>query len=137
MTDTINAPAVSIWPTILYDDAPAALKFLTEAFGFTVSLMVPNDVDESVVEHAQLQWPAGGGIMIGSSNRPGNQFSQRPTGAAAVYVVTTDPDAVYDRAIAAGAQVFAELVEHDYASRGFSVTDPEGNLWSFGTYGGE
>lgn len=137
MTDTVNAPATPIWPTILYDDAPAALGFLTDALGFTVSLVVPNDNDESVVEHAQLRWPAGGGIMIGSSNRPGNQFSQRPTGAASVYIVTTDPDAVYDRAVAAGAQVFAELVEHDYASRGFSVTDLEGNLWSFGTYGGE
>lgn len=100
-------------------------------------MLVPNDTDDSVVEHAQLRWPDGGGIMIGSSNRPGNPFSQRPTGAASVYIVTPDPDTLYDRVVRAGAVVFAELVEHDYGSRGFSVTDPEGNIWSFGTYGGE
>lgn len=101
------------------------------------SVAVPNDTDESVIEHAQLRWPDGGGIMLGSSNRPGNRFSQRPTGADSVYIVTADPDAVYDRAVAAGAEVFAELVEHDYDSRGFSVTDPEGNIWSFGADGDE
>ena len=37
----------------------------------------------------------------------------------------------------AGAVVFAPLKDEDYGSRGFSVTDPEGNIWSFGTYRGE
>jgi uncharacterized glyoxalase superfamily protein PhnB len=27
-----------------------------------------------------------------------------------------------------------ELIDTDYGSREFSVRDPEGNLWSFGTY---
>ena len=75
--------------------------------------------------------------MLGSANRPDNPFSQRPTGAGSVYVVTDEPDALYDRARAAGAVVFAPLRDEDYGSRGFSVTDPEGNIWSFGTYGGE
>jgi uncharacterized glyoxalase superfamily protein PhnB len=29
------------------------------------------------------------------------------------------------------------LKDEDYGSRGFTVSDPEGNLWSFGTYAGE
>jgi uncharacterized glyoxalase superfamily protein PhnB len=36
--------------------------------------------------------------------------------------------------MAAGAQVERELADMDYGSREFSVRDPEGNLWSFGTY---
>ena len=52
-------------------------------------------------------------------------------------VQSTASLSVYDRAIARGATIFAALVEHDYGSRGFSVTDPEGNIWSFGTYTGE
>jgi len=40
-------------------------------------------------------------------------------------------------AIAAGATLFQDLRDEDYGSRGFSVTDPEGNIWSFGTYRGE
>jgi uncharacterized glyoxalase superfamily protein PhnB len=130
-------PSTAIWPTLVYRDAPAAIVFLVEAFGFTVSLVVPNESDDTVVEHAQLRWPGGGGVMLGTANRPGNEFSQRPTGTASVYIVTPDPDAVYDRAISHGATVLSPLVEHDYGGRGFSVIDPEGNIWSFGTYGGE
>ena len=126
-----------IWPTLIYDDAPAAVDFLQTAFGFTLSIVVPNDSDPSVIEHAQLGWPEGGGVMLGSANRPDNPFSQHPTGGGAVYVVTEHPDAVYDSAVKAGAVVFAPLKDEDYGSRGFSVTDPEGNIWSFGTYRGE
>jgi uncharacterized glyoxalase superfamily protein PhnB len=41
------------------------------------------------------------------------------------------------RATAAGAEVVRELRYEDYGSLGFTVRDPEGNLWSFGTYRGE
>ena len=137
MDDNDTRPAAQVWPTLVYDDARAAIRFLNDAFGFAESLVVANDTDDAVVEHAQLRWPEGGGVMLGSANRPGNMFSQRPTGAASVYVVTSDPDAVHDRAVAHGAVVFSPLVEHDYGGRGFSVTDIEGNIWSFGTYAGE
>jgi uncharacterized glyoxalase superfamily protein PhnB len=126
-----------IWPTFLYADAPAAIEFLQQAFGFTVSLVVPNEADPSVIEHAQLHGPEGGGIMLGSANRPGNPFSERTPGAGSVYVVTERPDELYDRAVAAGADVLAALKDEDYGSRGFSAKDPEGNIWSFGTYTGE
>jgi uncharacterized glyoxalase superfamily protein PhnB len=52
-------------------------------------------------------------------------------------VVTDAPDALHDRAVAAGAEVFQPLHDTDYGSREFSVRDPEGNRWSFGTYRGE
>ncbi|MGH9279492.1 MAG: VOC family protein, partial [Acidimicrobiales bacterium] len=48
-----------------------------------------------------------------------------------------DPDTLYKRATEAGAEVVRGLEDADYGSRGFTVTDPEGNLWSFGTYRGE
>ncbi|MDQ3053845.1 MAG: glyoxalase, partial [Actinomycetota bacterium] len=44
---------------------------------------------------------------------------------------------VYERAVAGGAEVAREMEEADYGSRGFTVRDPEGNLFSFGTYRGE
>ena len=52
-------------------------------------------------------------------------------------VVCDDPDALFTRATAAGAEVIQGLTDEDYGSRGFSVRDPEGNIWSFGTYLGE
>ncbi len=130
-------PHPHIWPTLLYDDALEAIGFLQAAFGFDLTMVVPNNADPTVIEHAQLRWSEGGGIMLGSANRDGNPYSQRATGAGSVYVVTSFPDSMYERAVAAGAVVFADLRDEDYGSRGFSVTDPEGNLWSFGTYSGE
>ena len=125
-----------IWPTFVYDDAMAAIDFLERAFGFKRTLVVPNNDEATVVEHAQLEGPHGGGVMLGTANRPGNAFSQRATGASSTYIVTADPDAAYQRALDAGATVLAELRDEDYGSRSFSVLDPEGNIWSFGTYDG-
>jgi uncharacterized glyoxalase superfamily protein PhnB len=51
--------------------------------------------------------------------------------------VTDDPDGLFARATAAGAEVLAGLHDTDYGSRDFAVRDPEGNRWSFGTYRGE
>jgi uncharacterized glyoxalase superfamily protein PhnB len=134
---TNSTPHPTIWPTLLYDDAPAAIEFLVDAFGFTEALVVKNEHDSQVIEHAQLRWPEGGGVMLGSASRQHNPFSQRPTGAGSVYVVTDDPDGLHRRAMARGATLFHELRDEEYGSRGFSVTDPEGNVWSFGTYSGE
>jgi uncharacterized glyoxalase superfamily protein PhnB len=53
------------------------------------------------------------------------------------YVVTDDPDALFARATAAGAEIIAPLHDTDYGSRDFAAGDPEGNRWSFGTYRGE
>lgn len=126
----------TIWPTLNYAHAPAAIEFLTTVFGFEERLVVPDEA-EGAVAHAQLAWPEGGGVMLGSANRPGNVFSQRPTGSDAVYVVTDDPDTLHKRVMEAGVELVQELRDEEYGSRGFSVRDPEGNIWSFGTYRGE
>lgn len=133
---TEKAPPKTVWPTLVYGDARVAIRFLVDAFGFEESLVVPGATDD-VVEHAQLRWPEGGGVMLGTANRQGNVFSQRPTGTASVYVVTDEPDKLFERATGAGAVVVHGLRDEDYGSRGFSVRDPEGNIWSFGTYRGE
>jgi uncharacterized glyoxalase superfamily protein PhnB len=113
------------------------MEFLTKAFGFEQRAVYTRDRDPSVIEHAELRWPLGGGIMLGTAGKDDSAFGRRMPGNDAVYVVCTDPDALYELAVAAGAEVVRELRDEDYGSRGFSVRDPEGNLWSFGTYAGE
>jgi uncharacterized glyoxalase superfamily protein PhnB len=134
MTSTSNPPTV--WPVLTYRDAPAAVTFLAKAFGFEETGVYTRDGDPSVVEHAQMRWPLGGGIMFGTAGKDDSPFGQRTPGNDAVYVVCDDPDALFERATAAGAEVVRGLADEDYGSRGFSVRDPEGNLWSFGTYRG-
>jgi uncharacterized glyoxalase superfamily protein PhnB len=36
--------------------------------------------------------------------------------------------------VAAGGEIVRPLEDQDYGSRDFAVRDPEGNIWSFGTY---
>ena len=132
-----TAPEPQVWPTLRARDAEALIKFLTEAFGFEETVVY---ADGDVVHHAQLSWPEGGGIMLGSV-RPGSASqggaSATDPGAFGAYVVTGQPDALCERARAAGAEITAKPHDTDYGSRDFSARDPEGNRWSFGTYRGE
>jgi uncharacterized glyoxalase superfamily protein PhnB len=130
-----KTPPAQVWPTLRASDARALIKFLVDAFGFEETV-VYGDGDR--VHHAQLSWPAGGGIMLGSAPEEGTEDSWplRP-GTFGAYVVTDNPDGLFVRAMAAGAKVLRELHDTDYGSRDFAVLDPEGNHWSFGTYPGE
>lgn len=131
-----KTPAPQVWPTLRARDARTLIRFLVDAFGFEETV-VYGDGDR--VDHAQLSWPPGGGIMLGSARAAGSaddDWSLRP-GTFGAYVVTDDPDKLFARATAAGATVLRELHETDYGSRDFAVLDPEGNHWSFGTYRGE
>jgi uncharacterized glyoxalase superfamily protein PhnB len=130
----IDTPTPTIWPCLAYANAPAAIRFLVEAFGFVETLVVPGEGSREIA-HAELRWPEGGGVMLGSA-ADDNEFSQRKPGTMSVYVVTDAPDALFDRATAAGAEVVRGFKDEDYGSRGFTVRDPEGTLWSFGTYRG-
>ena len=134
-TLTATTPPPQVWPTLRATDARALIRFLVDAFGFTTAAVYG---EGERVDHAELAWPAGGGIMLGSAtDRDGSspEWPARP-GAFTAYVVTDEPDALFARATAAGATVLAGLHDTDYGSRDFSVGDPEGNRWSFGTYRG-
>ena len=130
-----KTPPPQVWPTLRARDARALIRFLVDAFGFEETV-VYGEGDR--VDHAQLSWPPGGGIMLGSEPadaQDGAGVTQ--PGAFSAYVVTDDPDAILARATAAGAEITRGLHETDYGSRDFAARDPEGNRWSFGTYRGE
>jgi uncharacterized glyoxalase superfamily protein PhnB len=124
-----------IWPALRYADARAAIRFLVDAFGFEEVASYPGATEE-IVAHAELRWPGGGGVMLGSSSREDSPIDELPAGTGSVYVVTDDPDGLYERARAAGARIVRDLRNEDFGSRGFTARDPEGVYWSFGTYGG-
>lgn len=85
-------------------------------------------------------WPpassASSGRGASSSTPAGAGRSPRWRSTAATTTVSDEPDALFARATAAGARVVRGLADEDYGSRGFTVRDPEGNPWSFGTYRG-
>jgi len=128
-----TAPAPVVWPTLQARDARALIDLYTRVFGFAATA-VYGEGDR--VDHAQLDWPEGGGIMLGSHQPDGEWTTQPGTGAA--YVVTDRVEEVWQRVQGApGFTVLRPLASPDYGGQEFSVADPEGNRWSFGTYRGE
>lgn len=122
----------SVWSAIACRDGRAMITFLTDGLGFTERVVY---ADEQAVHHAELTWtgPSGqvGGVMLGSAAESGRM---PPPGSAAVHVVSGDPDGRFAAAVAAGATAVREPADADYGSRVAEVRDPEGNLWSFGTW---
>ncbi|MEU8959644.1 VOC family protein [Streptomyces sp. NPDC048518] len=128
--DTAGRP--SVFPTLLYADAKAAIKQLTEAFGFT-ELSVYEGEDGSVM-HAELA-QGNGAVMLGSKGRGGAfDRAMRDAGPCGVYVVVDDVDAHHQRAKEHGAEILMPPTDQDYGARDYMARDAEGNVWSFGTY---
>ncbi|MDJ0342154.1 VOC family protein [Streptomyces sp. H10-C2] len=128
-------PAPQVWPSLRAREARPLIRFLVEAFGFEETV-VYGEGDR--VDHAQLSWPPGGGVMLGSAREEdADDDCALAPGSFGAYVVTDDPDALCARAKAAGAEIIRELTDTDYGSRDFAARDPEGNRWFFGTYRGE
>jgi uncharacterized glyoxalase superfamily protein PhnB len=130
-----STPPPTVWPTMRAHDARGLIAFLVDAFGFEPTAVFG---DGDRVDHAQLSWPLGGGVMLGSARDPGpdDQWPLRP-GTGGFYVVTDDVDALFARAQAAGATVAYGPRDTDYGSRECALLDPEGAIWCFGTYRGE
>ena len=118
-----------------YENAATAIDWLERAFAFERSSV--HEGPNGEVAHAELRF-GDGLVMLGTAgeNRLGLKTA-RELGAAnqGVYVIVDDGiEAHHERALAAGAEVIQELEDTDYGSRNYTVRDPEGNIWSFGTY---
>jgi len=116
-----------IIPTLRYQDAKGAIDFLERAFGLERREVMENE--DGTVGHAELAH--GRGMVMIGTRKEGDRFD---TGRAVLYAIVDDPDAVHDRAKAAGATIVMELTDQPYGSREFAAEDAEGNVWTFGTY---
>jgi uncharacterized glyoxalase superfamily protein PhnB len=127
----MDHPPQNMYPVLRYKDAKAAIDFLCEAFGFERNAVYESD--DGAIEHAQLEL-AGGIVMLSTERDDDERGWGSHAGEGWIYVVVQDPDAHHARAKAAGANIIRELEDQDYGSRDYSARDPEGNIWSFGTY---
>lgn len=130
--------ATHVIPALIYNDAAAAIEFLGKAFGFEKHLVIPGD--GHVIHHAELS--LGGLMVMLGSAKSGSEYSKlvktpKENGGFVTqspYIVVDDPDTLYDRAKMNGAKIVIDIKDEDYGGRGFTCADPEGNLWSFGSY---
>lgn len=122
-----------------YRDAPTAIQFLVDAFGFEER--VRHQDENGVVHYAALTWPAGGVVTVHTAD--GNSVAalaeranaDRGYPAYSVHVDVDDPDSRFRRAVDAGATVIREVQDstQGLGTRNFVVSDTEGLFWSFGT----
>lgn len=137
MTTTAKDTRATTIPCLRYRDAPAAIDWLCKAFGFEQQLVVPDS--DGGIAHAQLSY-GNGMIMLGSvvDSEYGRLMKQPGeignANTQSCYLVVSDADAVYRRAREAGAEIVLDIKDEDYGGRGFTCRDPEGHIWSLGTY---
>ena len=127
----------TVVPCMRYRDAPAAIEWLCDTFGFEPQLVVPNE--DGTIAHAQLSF-GNSMIMLGSVfDTEFGRLMKQPaeTGhfvTQSTYLVVNNADLVYGRALEAGAKILLDIKDEDYGGRGFTCRDPEGHVWSIGTY---
>ena len=138
MNPTAKNTRATVIPCLRYREAPAAIDWLCEVFGFERHLVVPND--SGGIAHAQLSF-GNGMVMLASADQESEygDLVNLPDQVGGVetqspYLVVNDADAVYRRAVDAGAQIIIEIKDEDYGGRGFTCRDLEGRLWNVGTY---
>lgn len=132
---TALAPAIkpgfrSITPYLVAPRDPGAarlIEFLKQSFGATEALRVPRP-DRSIM-HAEVHI-AGSVMELADAN---DEWSARP---AALHLYVPDADAVYHRALQAGARSLKAPVDQPYGDREASVRDPAGNNWYIGSWRG-
>lgn len=131
----------TIVPALRYDDAPAAIIFLCDAFGFERHRVYADETDPTLIHHAQLK--LGQSLIMLSSARPGEVAEaygwKTPREAGCVTMslcaVVGDPDAHHARAAAHGAVIIKPPYDNQgYPGRAYDARDPGGNVWNFGSY---
>ncbi len=117
-----------IIPYLYYDDVPAAIAFLTKAFGFR--------------ERMRTGTPRGGMhaeitlgdqiVMLGQGATEKDHKSPRGAGVttAGIFIYLDDVDAHFALARDAGADIVEPLKDLSYG-RSYTARDPEGHSWFF------
>jgi uncharacterized glyoxalase superfamily protein PhnB len=134
-----------IVPMIAYEDASAAIDWLTDAFGFREREAQRFTDEWGTVTHAELERD-GAIVMLATPNaeyqgpkrhretcEAARRWQDNPWVIDGVFVEVDDVDAHHDRAVAAGATVIRALEDAEGTGlRLYTAEDPEGHRWMFG-----
>ena len=115
----------SVTPYLVVQGVPKLLEFLKQTFNSTELERVPRP--DGTISHAEVRI-GDSVVMMGEANA---QSKPMPT---MLYVYVEDVDAVYTRALQAGAKSVRELKDEFYGDRAGGVADPVGNQWWIATH---
>jgi uncharacterized glyoxalase superfamily protein PhnB len=134
-----------IVPMVAYEDAAAAIDWLTEAFGFREREGQRYTADDGTVTHAELERD-GEIVMLATPNTAyqgpkrhretcdaARRWQDNPWVVDGIFVGVDDVDAHHERAVSAGATVIRPLEDSPgVGMRLYTTEDPEGHRWMFG-----
>ena len=120
-----------VTPYLVAVDGEALLRFAKEAFGAEETLRSTGPAGGI---HGEIR--IGDSMLMIGGGIPGGEFGGKPN-TTALHVYVEDTDAVYERALAAGATSVGAPQDHDYGERGAGVKDLAGNWWYIATHKGE
>ena len=115
----------SVTPYLVVQGVPKLLEFLKQTFNSTELERVPRP--DGTISHAEVRI-GDSVVMMGEAN------AQSKPMPAMLYVYVEDVDAVYKRALQAGAKPVRELKDEFYGDRAGGVADPVGNQWWIATH---
>jgi PhnB protein len=120
-----------VTPYLVAEDGPALIEFAKQAFGAEEAFRAVTPMGGV---HAEVSI-GDSRLMIGGGT-PGHKFPStlHPN---ALHLYVEDADAVFKKALAAGATLIDEPRDQDYGERSGSVKDPAGNFWYIATNKGE
>jgi PhnB protein len=115
----------TVTPMLIVDDAAGFLAFLQSAFGAKDrgTMYMP----DGKVAHAE--------VVIGDSIVMVSDANEAfPAQPSALHLYVDDSDAVYNKAVAAGATAVRPVQDQFYGDRSGNVKDRWGNLWDISTH---
>jgi uncharacterized glyoxalase superfamily protein PhnB len=130
MPDIINPAPQRIIPMLAYDDAPAAMEFLRDAFGFEEKYRM--SMPDGRIGHAEMEL-GGNIVMLATAWKAGGLSSPMnlPAMPCQLYCQVDDVDAHFQHALGAGAVVVTEPEDQPYGARVYRAIDVEGHRWLF------
>lgn len=137
MSASAKPTNTAVIPTLRYRDVNGAIDWLCAAFGFTPhSVMHGSDGEISA---AQLVAGRSMIILVPVGDSPLDTHMRQPDeidGAETqnCYFVVENCQAHYTQATARGAEIVLELQRLEKGGAGYMARDPEGHLWSFGSF---
>jgi PhnB protein len=121
----------TVTPYLVASDGPGLLEFVKQAFSAEETFRT---VGSAGGLHAEAR--IGDSMLMIGGGVPGREFRSTPN-SHALHLYVEDADAVYHKALAAGAASIDEPRDQEYGERSGSVQDPAGNYWYIATHQGK
>jgi len=122
-----------VTPYLIVDGAGAAIDFYCSVLGATERVRMPGP--DGRIGHAELQL-GDSMIMLADENAQMDSRGPRAIGGTPVslHVYVEDSDAVFERAVQAGARALRAVEDRFYGDRSGQFEDPFGHRWDVSTH---